>query len=249
LERTIERFPVLTDVPRFVLVIDQIDALSLAMGGDREALEAALKLIARAQRLPGVRVVLSCREFDFKTTRISRNWRAPKNFRYRLWTRKRSADYRSRAATTERRGCHQPQTEQLLRVPLHLALFVRAAEASAQNGETFPVQSFQSPPDLYSRLWELIVERSSPDSSIHFRVQVLQRLSEAMTTQKAVSVSGEAWLQGASAEDSRELQRRHLTWRAKVCCLAPAIHAGRFTIKPLRLLLRPFSSGRMLDAG
>ncbi|HEU4963160.1 MAG TPA: AAA family ATPase, partial [Bacilli bacterium] len=51
----------------FVVLIDQIDALSLSMAHDQNALHMALDLISRLRSIQGVRIIISCRTFDFNS--------------------------------------------------------------------------------------------------------------------------------------------------------------------------------------
>lgn len=51
---------------RVVLLIDQIDALSLSLSSNRTPLRSLLKLISRVIIIPHVRVVISCRPYDLE---------------------------------------------------------------------------------------------------------------------------------------------------------------------------------------
>lgn len=51
---------------RVVLLIDQIDALSLSLSSNRTPLRSLLKLIHNIQRVHNVRVVISCRPYDLE---------------------------------------------------------------------------------------------------------------------------------------------------------------------------------------
>lgn len=51
---------------RVILLIDQIDALSLSLSSNRTPLRSLLELINRTQNIPNVRVVISCRPYDLE---------------------------------------------------------------------------------------------------------------------------------------------------------------------------------------
>lgn len=51
---------------RVVLLVDQIDALSLSLSSNRAPLRSLLKLIQKVQRIDNVRVVISCRPYDLE---------------------------------------------------------------------------------------------------------------------------------------------------------------------------------------
>ena len=65
---------------RVILLIDQIDALSLSLSSNRTPLRSILKLIGQIQYVPNVRVVISCRPYDLEydpsleTLRIKNKW-------------------------------------------------------------------------------------------------------------------------------------------------------------------------------
>jgi hypothetical protein len=63
-ERAVQRLAILGSV---IILIDQIDALSLSLARDQMALNIVLELIARLRLIPGVRVLISCRTFDYHT--------------------------------------------------------------------------------------------------------------------------------------------------------------------------------------
>lgn len=50
---------------KVVVLIDQIDALSLSLAHDQRSLDVVLQLIAYLRNIPNVRIVLSCRTFDY----------------------------------------------------------------------------------------------------------------------------------------------------------------------------------------
>lgn len=66
---------------RIVVIVDQLDALSLSLSSDRKTLESIVTLIKRLSAFPSVRVVVSCRLYDLKydpkledIRRISKEW-------------------------------------------------------------------------------------------------------------------------------------------------------------------------------
>ena len=62
--RVVARLAALSPV---VVLIDQIDALSLSLAHDQKALNVILDLVARLRTIAGVHILLSCRTFDFNT--------------------------------------------------------------------------------------------------------------------------------------------------------------------------------------
>ena len=54
------------DIKRIVLLVDQIDALSLSLSSNRKPLRSILRFIENIQNNPKVRVVISCRPYDLE---------------------------------------------------------------------------------------------------------------------------------------------------------------------------------------
>lgn len=77
-ERVLDR---LATSERVVLLIDQIDALSLSLAHDEAALEILLELVARARLISNVKIIVSCRTFDFNNDPRLANLPVNKNFR------------------------------------------------------------------------------------------------------------------------------------------------------------------------
>ena len=57
----------LAECGRVVVLIDQVDALSLSLARDQSALAVVLDLVARLRTTKGVRILMTCRTFDRKT--------------------------------------------------------------------------------------------------------------------------------------------------------------------------------------
>lgn len=64
LDRIVQR---LAEYGRVVVLIDQVDALSLSLAHDHATLAVVLDLVARLRTIRGVCILLSCRTFDRKT--------------------------------------------------------------------------------------------------------------------------------------------------------------------------------------
>ena len=60
---------------RLVLIIDQIDALSLTLSSNRAPLRSLLRLVDVARTIPNIRIVLSCRQYDLEYDPILEEYR------------------------------------------------------------------------------------------------------------------------------------------------------------------------------
>ena len=134
-----------------VLVIDQLDALSLASGRNTELFDCVYEIIRQAQAHPNMRILLACRKFDIEN-----------DYRLRRLT---DSDGVAETVTVDRLP-HETVREvvarlgldassltfgqlNLLSVPLHLKLLselVADEEINALN--------FETAQDLYARFWE-----------------------------------------------------------------------------------------------
>lgn len=174
---------------RVVVLVDQIDALSLSMARDQRALDCVLEVVARLRLIPGVRILLSCRSFDLnndprlREVEISRRFSIPK-----------LSDSEIEAVLSPQGVNHSAlprATRELLRVPLHLDLFVSIlrletyTHASGIEPTAFGVTTLQ---DLYSLLWKHKVLGSGEGRpSAADRTEVIRLLTEHMRRRQKTS--------------------------------------------------------------
>ena len=122
-ERVIGRLAALGPV---VVLIDQVDALSLSLARDQRTLDVVLDMVARLRLIPGVRILLSCRSFDRNGDPRLRAVEAKREFFLE------ELDDGEIGMVLHSVGIDMedlsPATLKLLRVPLHADLFVRAIE-------------------------------------------------------------------------------------------------------------------------
>jgi hypothetical protein len=147
-----------------VLLIDQIDALSLSLARDQRSLNVLLELIARARLIPNVKVLFSCRTFDFNNDPRLRNVDTSLTFRLTELTEEEITGVLEAASITYARL--SPATQQLLRIPLHLDLFLRAISSTPSgfqdaDGLSTQIGSLQ---ELYSLLWTNVVRQDNPNA-------------------------------------------------------------------------------------
>ena len=134
-----------------VLVIDQLDALSLASGRNTELFDCVYHIIHQAQAHPNMRILLACRKFDIEN-----------DYRLRQLT---DSDGVAETVTVERLA-HETVREvvakfgldanslnvkqlDLLSIPLHLKLL---SELVAD--EVISALNFKTAQDLYTRFWK-----------------------------------------------------------------------------------------------
>lgn len=141
-----------------VVLIDQLDALSVALSQDFSALDYIYSLIIKLLRVSNVRVIVSCREFDlhFDPKLSSLNRQHYTTFTLSPLT-KEQLDEALHVLGLDTRLTLSQRMYQLLAVPLHLSIFVRVMmtqETSTPLEEVFTLQQ------LYDHLWDKHVTAS-----------------------------------------------------------------------------------------
>ena len=132
---------------RVVLLIDQIDALSLSLSSNRTPLRSLLKLISRIQYIQNVRVVISCRPYDLEYDPLLDNLRIKNKWELKELTKEQVSQ------SLKDNNCTERLSDYLLHFlgnPLHLYLFLK-------------VKSYEKLTDplttdlLYNQLWKKYV--------------------------------------------------------------------------------------------
>ncbi len=171
-----------------VVLLDQIDALSLSMARDQRTLALVLETVAKLRDIPNVRVLFSCRAFD-----LSNDPRLERVEVARRFALPPLSDDEIRSVL-DSQGIDledlSPATKDLLRVPLHLDLFSRllatlAQPADAGGDDAFGISTLQ---DLYALLWRDVVLANIPDSPpASERQEALRLLTDHMNRAQRTS--------------------------------------------------------------
>ena len=132
---------------RIVLLIDQIDALSLSLSSNRTPLRSLLKLIHRVQFIPNVRVVISCRPYDLEYDPNLKQINTKVK-----WELKEFApeDVKNILQANNFQKELSPEVLFFLGNPLHLSLFLRIKDKSSLR---YPLTE----EDLYDEIWRVTV--------------------------------------------------------------------------------------------
>lgn len=147
---------------RVVLLVDQIDALSLSLSSNRAPLRSLLKLIQRIQCIENVRVVISCRPYDLEydptleQLKISNKWEL-KEF---------TSDIVENVL--KQNGYDKPigkDVTHFLGNPLHLHLFLKIFRC-AQLRDPLTEE------DLFDQLWRQYITDNTNDSVSKERIIV-----------------------------------------------------------------------------
>lgn len=174
-----------------VLLIDQIDALSLSLARDQSALDVVMDLVARARIIPGVRVLMSCRTFDLNNTPSIRDIESRKFELKPLTTEEISEVFAALRLPGTYFDRLSPATRELLRVPLHLDLFMRALSELASTGTDIArlPHQIRSLQDLYAIIWQQVVCKNDPSApSVANREMVLKMVTNEVNRKQSMTI-------------------------------------------------------------
>lgn len=164
---------------RVILLIDQIDALSLSLSSNRTPLRSMMKLIQQIRNIPHVRVIVSCRPFDLEYDPILSGLKI--NYKWEL----KEFSQNEVKHILETHGITikiNDNTLHFLGTPLHLHLFLKLQQSKAL---CFPL----SEETLYDQLWQLYI--CSPITDKISKANLLALLDEMiihMYTRQELSV-------------------------------------------------------------
>lgn len=167
---------------KVVILIDQLDALSVSLSQDFSALDTIYSLILTLIQIDNVRVVISCREFDLHfDPRLS----TLEHQQYRSFTLSSLTPEQVveplEAVGLKNKSILTSKMMQLLSVPLHLRIF---AELLLHQDQEILSEEFYSLQQLYDRLWdEHILSATIPHLN-----ETINVLVESMQNQHQLSV-------------------------------------------------------------
>jgi hypothetical protein len=196
----------LAQLKPIVILIDQIDALSLSLAHDQQTLNIVLDLIARLRLIPNVRILLSCRVFDrntdprLKAIETEQTFSLPKlsENQMREVLDVLHIDYAQLS----------PTTKELLSTPLHLDLFSRAVTVKdIELSQLYGISSLQ---ELYAIIWQnIVLLQGNNIASVSDRVDVIYTLTDYMDSQQR-TIAPQSILQKA---ETRHLEKA-VNWLA-----------------------------------
>lgn len=136
---------------RVVLLVDQIDALSLSLSANRTPLRSLLNLIRRLANIPHVRVVISCRPYDLEYDPELQNMKIKNR-----WELKELSEEQV-LQTLRSNGHNESMDDRLISFlgnPLHLYLFLKVRP---EERLTDPLSTNL----LYHQLWSKYINNTS----------------------------------------------------------------------------------------
>lgn len=175
----------LAKLGRVVILIDQIDALSLTLAHDEKALGFALSLMAKLRRIPNVVILLSCRLFDRKSDPRLRHIEINQQFSLGSLNEIEIASVLS-LVSIDYNALTKP-TRDLLATPLHLSLFVYSIQSGWTNREE--IKGVSSVQELYGNMWNFVIFSHGENIPLESdRYNVLKLTTEYMDKEQKISV-------------------------------------------------------------
>lgn len=134
-------------VRRVVLLIDQIDALSLSLSSNRTPLRSILKLIDQVRNIEHVRVVISCRPYDLEYDPILHNLEIDTKWELKEFPKEQ---VKQSLSDNEYKNSISDDLLHFLGNPLHLFLFIKVMpHAQLTDPVTEEI--------LYNELWRIYI--------------------------------------------------------------------------------------------
>lgn len=165
-----------------VLIVDQVDAVSLASGRMPDNFDSVANLVREASAFPNMRVILACRKFD-----VDNDYRIRELVNDKRSARVEVADLSdvqvqeaviAMGLDASTLSAHQ---QKLLRSPLHLVLL----KSIANDADAL---SFQTTKHLFDAFWQRkLTDCAQRRSSVRFN-KVISTLAEAISVRQRLSV-------------------------------------------------------------
>nr|WP_299243569.1 hypothetical protein [uncultured Halomonas sp.] len=170
---------------RCVLIIDQLDAVSFVSGRNPEFFHCVHEIIRQAAAFPNMRLLLACRRFDIEKDSRLRVLISEDGLAQEVSVKPFTPE--GVKAVFEQLGCkpsdYDDRQIELLRLPLHLALFAEVI----QEPRDAPF-SFATSVEIFAAYWELkreaVSSRVGPGEN-HW-MPVLDRLCDKMTERQTL---------------------------------------------------------------
>lgn len=163
-----------------VVIFDQLDALSIIMSKDREAINAYFNLISQLSRIKELRIILSCRTFDLKYDPLLISFEN-KHIIYI----KELNDQQVSEVLSELNIQRQQISNtlfNLLRIPLHLEVFCKI------YGPHTSLTSLSTLQDLYNELWNQKILKVLDDNLRNDVLNAIDAIIENMDSTKTLTM-------------------------------------------------------------
>lgn len=173
----------LADAGLFVVLMDQLDALSLSLSEDQVTLDVLLSTLSRLRNFPNVRILASCRLFDLNNDPHLSDIKTEKRFKLQPLSDLEVDKVLKMIGIDGARLL--PNHRVLLTVPQHLKTYVQAVA----NQESPALESFRTLQDLYGALWQRYIAKPLPNTSDSLQPHAaIYRLVDEMHARQRLTV-------------------------------------------------------------
>jgi hypothetical protein len=139
-----------------VLIIDQLDALSLSLSKDRKQLARYTELLLLISRIQKVKIIVSCRKFDLYSDINLSHLRNYKTFEVGKFTNNEVDEILLEKGIEP--SSISDDTKIVLKTPLYLSIFILVTDEQKSSYDALP--EISSIHDLYEKLWNLLLEKA-----------------------------------------------------------------------------------------
>jgi hypothetical protein len=167
-----------THYEQSVLLIDQIDALSMSLSTDRTAMNAANQLIQQIQTLQNVKIIISCRQFDLDYDYTLQEYRIYKEFYIHELNDNQLDEVLEVLKVSPKLVCGH--IRDFLKTPINLYLFSIVGNPNMLNNEVLTLQQ------LYDELWKKDILTSSENEKLN---ECLSQIVNKMYEEQTLTIS------------------------------------------------------------
>ncbi|MDD2828955.1 MAG: ATP-binding protein [Sulfuricurvum sp.] len=160
---------------KVIVLIDQLDALSLTMSSNQKVINIILGFIEQLKYISNVKIIVSIREYDLKNDPLFKHLDDSNVIRTQLLSFEYVND-KLKSFVKESVTLNNTLIE-LLRTPLHLSIFI---DLYPNDNSCISIKTLQ---DLYNKFWEQKVnsesiDRTTRQNSIKLLNSVVQKMNE-----------------------------------------------------------------------
>jgi hypothetical protein len=167
----------------FVVLFDQLDALSLALSRDQATLDVMLSTLARLRSVENVKIIASCRIFELRNDPRLSAIKMDKRFQLQSLDKTQVHQVLDEIGIDPARLL--PEHRELIAIPLHLNIYARIIGENTPSGTP---ESFQTLQDLYEVLWQRRIMAVPPEKpSSTRRREAIYRLVHEMQSNRRLS--------------------------------------------------------------
>ncbi|MGA9045154.1 NACHT domain-containing protein, partial [Sulfuricurvum sp.] len=166
---------------KVIVLIDQLDALSLTMSSNQKVINIILGFIEQLKYISNVKIIVSIREYDLKNDPLFKHLDDSNVIRTQLLSFEYVND-KLKSFIKESATLNNTLIE-LLRTPLHLSIFI---DLYHNDSSCISIKTLQ---DLYKKFWEQKINSESVDKTMRLNsIELLNSVVKKMNELKKIEV-------------------------------------------------------------